>query len=64
MEQNGWVQIDKKYEYEKIKRENKQATARIGWTYFKLKQEKLGCGKEIYYEYTTEAIRPDRKSVV
>ena len=39
MKANGWVQIDKKYEYEKIKRENKQVTARIGWTYFKLKEE-------------------------
>jgi hypothetical protein len=53
MEQNGWVQIEKKSEYEKIKKANKQITARIGWIYFKLKEEKKGCGKEVYYYYST-----------
>jgi hypothetical protein len=40
MQENGWELIEKKTEYEKIKRENKQVTARIGWFYFKLKQDK------------------------
>jgi hypothetical protein len=39
MKTNGREQIIKKSEYERIKRENKQATARIGWFYFKLKQD-------------------------
>jgi hypothetical protein len=37
---NGWELIEKKSEYEHIKKKNKQVTARIGWAYFKLKQDK------------------------
>ena len=41
MQENGWELIEKKTEYEHIKRKNKQITARIGWLYFKLKEEPL-----------------------
>jgi hypothetical protein len=40
MLQNGWERIIKIKDYEKLKRENKEVTARIGWSYFKLKQDK------------------------
>jgi hypothetical protein len=40
MLQNGWERIIKKSEYERLKKENKEVTARIGWTYFKIKQDK------------------------
>jgi hypothetical protein len=50
MKTNGWEQIIKKSEYEKIKRENKQTTARIGWLYFKLKQD----DKDLQIKYWKE----------
>jgi intergrase/recombinase len=41
MLQNGWERIIKKSDYGKLKRENKEVTARIGTSYFyKLKQDK------------------------
>ena len=61
MKANGWEQILKKSEYEKIKRKNKQITARIGWTYFKLKEE---CKKEISYTYRLAGSSKIHKQVI
>jgi len=42
MLQNGWERIIKKSEYEKLKKENKEVTARIGTSlFYKLKQEEI-----------------------
>ena len=53
MLQNGWERIIKIKDYEKLKRENKEVTARIGTGYFyKLKQEnrELKMRKELINE--------------
>jgi hypothetical protein len=42
MLQNGWERIIKIKDYDRLKRENKEVTARIGTSYFyKLKQEEI-----------------------
>jgi hypothetical protein len=57
MKINGWEQIIKKSEYEKIKRENKQATARIGWFYFKLKQDSKDLEIKMWKEKYENAVK-------
>ncbi len=56
MQENGWELIEKKTEYEHIKKKNKQVTARIGWLYFKLKQDEkdleIKMWKEKYHNAT------------
>jgi hypothetical protein len=57
MKTNGWEQIIKKSEYEKLKRENKQATARIGWFYFKLKQDEKDLQIKFWKEKYENAVK-------
>jgi mevalonate kinase len=57
MKINGWEQIIKKSEYEKLKRENKEVTARIGWFYFKLKQDDKDLEAKMWKEKYENATR-------
>jgi mevalonate kinase len=57
MLQNGWERIIKKSEYEKLKRENKEVTARIGWSYFKLKQDDKDLEAKMWKEKYENATR-------
>jgi hypothetical protein len=57
MENNGWELINKKSEYEKLKRDNKIATARIGWFYFKLKQDEKDLQIKFWKEKYENATR-------
>jgi mevalonate kinase len=57
MKINGWEQIIKKSEYEKLKRENKEVTARIGWFYFKLKQDSKDLEIKMWKEKYENATR-------
>ena len=57
MKTNGWEQIIKKSEYEKLKRDNKIATARIGWLYFKLKQDENDLKIKVWKEKYENAVK-------
>ena len=58
MLQNGWEQIEKKREYERLKRENKEVTARIGTgLFYKLKQDEKDLETKMWKEKYENATR-------